>query len=64
MAIHIAETLWYVDVILALLVAWVVPFTMFQHQEHALQNMTAMWLLPIVACEVVMGVVVYWWGIC
>ena len=54
-AIHIAETLWYVDVILALLVAWVVPFTMFQHQEHALQNMTAMWLLPIVACEVAAG---------
>ena len=51
-AVQIAQTLWYTDVVLALLVAWVVPFAMYRHQEHALQQMTAVWLLPIVACEV------------
>ena len=51
-AVQIAQTLWYADVVLALLVAWVVPFAMYRHQEHALQQMTAVLLLPIVACEV------------
>lgn len=51
-AVQIAQTLWYADVVLALLVAWAVPFAMYRHQEHALQQMTAVWLLPIVACEV------------
>ncbi|MEN3970436.1 TDT family transporter [Acinetobacter sp. BWR-L5] len=51
-AVQIAQALWYADVVLALLVAWAVPFAMYRHQEHALQQMTAVWLLPIVACEV------------
>lgn len=51
-AVQIAQMLWYTDVVLALLVAWAVPFAMYRHQEHALQQMTAVWLLPIVACEV------------
>lgn len=51
-AVQIAQTLWYADVVLALLVAWAIPFAMYRHQEHALQQMTAVWLLPIVACEV------------
>lgn len=50
--VGIAEWLWYIDVGLALLVAFVVPFCMFSCQRHQLQNMTAIWLLPIVACEV------------
>jgi len=51
-AVQIAQTLWYANIVLALLVAWAVPFAMYRHQEHALQQMTAVWLLPIVACEV------------
>ena len=51
-AIIWAETLWYVDVMMAVLIAWVVPFMMFQRQTHQLPGMTAVWLLPIVACEV------------
>ncbi|WP_436905319.1 TDT family transporter [Acinetobacter johnsonii] len=51
-AVQIAQTLWYADIVLALLVAWAVPFAMYRHQKHALQQMTAVWLLPIVACEV------------
>ncbi len=59
-AVQIAQTLWYADVVLALLVAWAVPFAMYRHQEHALQQMTAVWLLPIVACEVAAQ---QWWFI-
>lgn len=51
-AIQIAEMLWYVDVILALMIVWIVPFCMYSVQQHELKNMSALWLLPIVACEV------------
>ena len=50
--IGIAEWVWYLDVLMAVMVAFVVPFCMFSCQRHQLQQMTAVWLLPIVACEV------------
>ncbi|MEQ1106289.1 TDT family transporter [Acinetobacter ursingii] len=52
LAVLIALKLWYVDVFLAVLIGWIVPFCMFSRQQHALPTMTAMWLLPIVAAEV------------
>ncbi|WP_216936661.1 TDT family transporter [Acinetobacter sp. BY484] len=51
-AVQIAGLLWYVDVALAVVIAWVVPFFMYSRQKHELKSMTAVWLLPIVACEV------------
>lgn len=51
-AVQIAQNLWYLDAILAVLIGVIVPFFMFSQQKHELQTMTAMWLLPIVACEV------------
>lgn len=51
-ALHIAQSLWYVDVVLAVIIAWVVPFAMYSQQQHELKTMSAVWLLPIVACEV------------
>lgn len=51
-SIQIAAFLWVFDVILAVLIAWFVPFLMYQRQRHDLNTMTAVWLLPIVACEV------------
>ena len=51
-AIQIAQVLWFVDAILAVGIGVLVPFCMFYKQEHQLHTMTAMWLLPIVACEV------------
>ena len=51
-AIQIATYLWYIDVFLAIVIAWIVPFCMFSCQDHHLHRMTAVWLLPIVACEV------------
>lgn len=47
-----AQLLWYIDVLLAVSIAWIVPFYMYNCQQHELQSMTAVWLLPIVACEV------------
>lgn len=51
-AVEIATLLWWLDAVLALLCAWLIPFLMFTRQDHSLQNMTAVWLLPIVAAEV------------
>ncbi len=51
-AIQVAHVLWYVDVVLAIGIGILVPFCMYSRQQHQLQTMTAMWLLPIVACEV------------
>jgi tellurite resistance protein TehA-like permease len=30
-----------------------IPFPMFSRQDHSIEKMTAIWLLPIVAAEVV-----------
>lgn len=51
-AIQIAQWLWYIDTILAVVIGIAVPFCMFSQQQHQLNQMTAVWLLPIVACEV------------
>ena len=51
-AIQIAHWLWYIDISLAVAIGIGVPFCMFSRQEHHLHQMTAVWLLPIVACEV------------
>jgi C4-dicarboxylate transporter/malic acid transport protein len=51
-AVVIAKGLWLVDVGLALACGLAVPFMMFTRQTHSLDQMTAMWLLPIVASEV------------
>ncbi|CAG8867371.1 hypothetical protein PS627_02454 [Pseudomonas fluorescens] len=46
------ETLWWVDVGLALLCGVAIPYLMFTRQEHSIDQMTAVWLLPVVAAEV------------
>ena len=52
-ALEISLYLWWFDVILAIGVGWLLPYLMFTVQkEHKLENMTAVWLLPIVASEV------------
>lgn len=51
--IPIVELVWYFNALLAIFVALFVPAMMFTRQKHELTNMTAIWLLPIVAAEVV-----------
>ena len=50
--VSLARPLWWIDVVLALCSGIWVPFLMFTQQEHSLERMTAIWLLPIVAAEV------------
>jgi len=52
-ALNISLYLWWFDAFLAIAVGWLLPYLMFTiQQEHKLENMTAIWLLPIVASEV------------
>jgi C4-dicarboxylate transporter/malic acid transport protein len=50
--IFVAQTLWWIDVILSLGCGVLIPYFMFTRQTHGLDKMTAIWLLPIVAAEV------------
>ncbi|MCF9047120.1 TDT family transporter [Acinetobacter nectaris] len=50
--IVVAKNLWYLDALLAVFVSFFVPAMMFTRQDHKLNSMTALWLLPIVAAEV------------
>ena len=49
---HIAEVLWWVDAVLAVLSGTVVPYLMFTAHEQQLEKMSALWLLPLVPAEV------------
>lgn len=51
-AIVIAVDLWVVDAAMALACGVVIPYMMFTRQEHSIDQMTAVWLLPVVAAEV------------
>jgi C4-dicarboxylate transporter/malic acid transport protein len=51
-AVSIAEVLWWLDVAMALACGVLIPFMMFTRQEHSIDQMTAVWLLPVVAAEV------------
>ncbi len=51
-AVDIAETLWWVDMAMAVACGVLIPFLMFTQQSHSIEKMTAVWLIPIVAAEV------------
>ncbi len=48
----LAHGLWWYCALLSLAAALLVPYLMFTRQQHALEKLTAVWLLPIVAPEV------------
>jgi C4-dicarboxylate transporter/malic acid transport protein len=51
-ALTIAYVLWWIDVAMSVACGLLIPFFMFTRQEHSMEKMTAVWLLPIVAAEV------------
>jgi C4-dicarboxylate transporter/malic acid transport protein len=51
-AVGIAQGLLWIDIAMAIACGLLIPFLMFTRQEHSLEKMTAIWLLPIVAAEV------------
>jgi len=50
--IALAEVLWWLDVAMSLACGVLIPYMMFTRQEHSIDQMTAVWLLPVVAAEV------------
>ena len=51
-AFPIADGLWWLDAVLSLASGLCIPFLMVTRQEHTIEKMTAVWLLPVVAAEV------------
>src|SRR5215813_3156192 len=51
-AISVAHGLWWVDVAMSLACGLVIPYFMFTRQQHSLDKVTAVWLIPVVAAEV------------
>ena len=51
-AVEIAQALWWLDAAMALVCGIAIPFMMFTRQDHSIDQMTAVWLLPVVAAEV------------
>lgn len=50
--VPLAQALWWLDVAMALACGVLIPYLMFTRQEHFIDQMTAVWLLPVVAAEV------------
>lgn len=48
----LALDLWYLDALMAIACGITIPFMMFTRQQHSIDQMTAVWLLPVVAAEV------------
>jgi tellurite resistance protein TehA-like permease len=44
--------LWWIDAALSLATGWLVPWYQFTTQDHTLDRMTGVWLLPVVPAEV------------
>jgi C4-dicarboxylate transporter/malic acid transport protein len=51
-AVGSATSLWWIDMAMAVACGLAIPFLMFTRQDHGIERMTAVWLLPIVAAEV------------
>lgn len=50
--VALAEALWWLDVAMAMVCGVAIPYAMFTRQTHRIEQMTAIWLLPVVAAEV------------
>ncbi len=48
----LALGLWWLDAAMALACGVLIPYLMFTRQAHRIDQMTAVWLLPVVAAEV------------
>ncbi|QYE34450.1 TDT family transporter [Polymorphobacter sp. PAMC 29334] len=50
--VPVAEALWWLDIALAVVIGVGIPYLMFTRQDHSVDQMTAVWLLPVVVAEV------------
>ena len=51
-AVSVAGALWRADAVMSAVCGLAIPYFMFTRQEHSMEKLTAVWLLPIVASEV------------
>ncbi len=51
-SLALAWSLWWIDAVMASVIGLLIPYFMVTRQDHSMEKMTAVWLLPIVACEV------------
>jgi C4-dicarboxylate transporter/malic acid transport protein len=52
LAVSVARVLWQADAAMSVVCGLAIPYFMFTRQEHSMEKLTAVWLLPIVASEV------------
>ena len=52
LAVSLARALWQADAAMSVVCGLAIPYFMFTRQEHSMEKLTAVWLLPIVASEV------------
>ena len=52
LAVSVARALWQADAAMSAVCGIAIPYFMFTRQEHSMEKLTAVWLLPIVASEV------------
>ena len=52
LAVSVARALWQADAAMSVVCGLAIPYFMFTRQEHSMEKLTAVWLLPIVASEV------------
>ncbi|MCY0885764.1 MAG: TDT family transporter [Firmicutes bacterium] len=52
-AVQVAFVVWVANVAMAVVAGIVVPYMMFIRQDHALDRLTGIWLIPVVPAEVV-----------
>ncbi len=52
LAVGVARPLWQADAAMSVVCGLAIPYFMFTRQEHSIEKLTAVWLLPIVASEV------------
>jgi C4-dicarboxylate transporter/malic acid transport protein len=50
--VQIAFGFWWLDVVMSVCCGAFIPYLMFTRQEHSIDQMTGVWLLPVVAAEV------------
>jgi C4-dicarboxylate transporter/malic acid transport protein len=50
--VPVVEVFWWLDVAMAVACGVGIPYLMFTRQQHSIDGMTAVWLLPVVAAEV------------
>jgi C4-dicarboxylate transporter/malic acid transport protein len=51
-AVSVARALWQADAAMSVVCGLAIPYFMFTRQEHSMEKLTAVWLVPIVASEV------------